>query len=79
MSLQASFVSEYSTFSFDARTSRGSMKEKASWFIRIWDNESPEINGVGECGPLPGLSPDHTPELNEILEGFISRFNNHVT
>jgi len=76
MSLQASLRKRIFNFSFDARTSRGSMKEKTSWFISIWDNLSPEIDGVGECGPLPGLSPDYSPALSEILEGFISRFNN---
>jgi hypothetical protein len=51
------------------------MRDKVSWFINIRDTTMPEITGVGECGPLPGLSPDHTPEINEILEDLISRFN----
>jgi o-succinylbenzoate synthase len=75
MSLQAGLHKRIFHFSFDARTSRGSMKDKTSWFINIWDNTAPEITGVGECGPLAGLSPDHSPELHEILEGLISKFN----
>jgi o-succinylbenzoate synthase len=75
MSLQASFYKRTFHFSFDARTSRGSMKEKTSWFIKVWDSSSPEVTGVGECGPLPGLSPDHIPELQETLEGIITKFN----
>jgi len=75
MSLKASLYKRIFHFSFDARTSRGSMKEKASWFVTIWDNSAPAVTGVGECGPLPGLSPDYLPELPAILEGVISRFN----
>lgn len=75
MSLEASIHKRIFHFSFDARTSRGAMKEKVSWFIKIRDTAEPEIMGIGECGPLPGLSPDHQPELNDILEGMISRFN----
>jgi O-succinylbenzoate synthase len=62
-------------FSFDARTSRGAMKEKVSWFIKIYDTSAPEVYGLGECSPLPGLSPEHSPELNDYLETIISQFN----
>lgn len=75
MPLQASFYKRIFHFSFDARTSRGSMKDKTSWFIKVWDSSTPEVTGVGECGPLPGLSPDHTPELQETIEGIINTFN----
>lgn len=75
MPLQASFYKRIFHFSFDARTSRGSIKEKTSWFIKVWNRATPEITGVGECGPLPGLSPDHTPELQETLEGIINQIN----
>lgn len=51
------------------------MKEKVSWFIKIWDEQAPDISGVGECGPLPGLSPDHLPELPEIIDSIVSQFN----
>ncbi len=75
MALQANIYKRIFHFSFDARTSRGAMKEKVSWFIKIHDKAAPEISGIGECGPLPGLSPDHLPELNEILESIVNRFN----
>lgn len=76
MPLAASLHKRIFHFSFDARTSRGSMKEKISWFIKVWDSGAPDIVGIGECGPLPGLSPDHSPELPDKLEGLISQFNN---
>ena len=75
MFLQASIHKRVFHFSFDARTSRGAMKEKTSWFISIWDRDLPEVKGIGECGPLPGLSIDHTPELNANIERFVAKFN----
>lgn len=76
MSLEASIHKRIFHFSFDARTSRGAMKEKVSWFIKIRDNAAPQITGAGECGPLPGLSPEHKPEINDTIESMIGRFNN---
>ncbi len=75
MSLEASIHKRIFHFSFDARTSRGAMKEKVSWFIKIRDNAVPAISGIGECGPLPGLSPDYKPEINDTIDTIISRFN----
>jgi O-succinylbenzoate synthase len=75
MSLQASLYKRIFHFSFDARTSRGPMKEKISWFVKIWDKNFPAIYGVGECGPLPGLSPEHSPELEEKLNVLVRHFN----
>lgn len=54
-------------FNFHARTSRGAMDTKTSWFITLWDDERPEVMGCGECGPLPGLSIDDVPEYERVL------------
>src|SRR6185369_9355198 len=62
-------------FSFAARTSRGPMTEKTSWFIRLWDDAKPEIYGLGECGPLPGLSKKHGIEFETVLTEEINSFN----
>jgi o-succinylbenzoate synthase len=78
MPLQASFQKRVFHFAFDARTSRGAMKEKTSWFITIRNSEKPDIAGIGECGPLPGLSIDHKPELPEIIEKMIQKFNENA-
>jgi o-succinylbenzoate synthase len=43
------------------------MKEKTSWFIKVWDNNNDAVYGMGECGPLPGLSPDYSPDFENIL------------
>ena len=51
------------------------MKDKTSWFIRVWDEQDPSIAGVGECGPLPGLSVDARPDYEGVLAGVIRVFN----
>lgn len=75
MPLKASLHKRVFEFSFNARTSRGAMKEKISWFIKIWNDDNPASVGVGECSPLPGLSPEHTPELEAALEKLVGEIN----
>jgi len=58
-------------FTFEARTSRGVMTSKESWFIKLYDAENPEIFGIGECGPLQGLSPDLNGKLAEIMRDLL--------
>jgi o-succinylbenzoate synthase len=67
MAIQASFVRKVFHFNFKARTSRGLMRDKTSWFIRLWDDGDPTIIGFGECGPLPGLSIDAVQDFEDRL------------
>lgn len=75
MPLRASCFRKVFTFNFKARTSRGLMKDKTSWFIKLWNEESPERYGLGECGPLPGLSIDAGPGFEEKLKTVIDAIN----
>ncbi len=75
MSLKASLHKRVFEFSFNARTSRGAMKEKTSWFIKVWDEANADCVGIGECGPLPGLNPEHGPEFESQLETIIATIN----
>ncbi len=75
MSLKANFIKRTFHFGFNARTSRGAMKEKDSWFIMIRDEQTPEVFGVGECGPLPGLSIEDFAELEQALSQIIEKIN----
>ncbi len=72
--LQASIHPLVFKFSFAARTSRGPMNEKTSWFIRLWDDSNPDVYGLGECGPLPGLSKKHGIEFDAVLAEEIKAF-----
>lgn len=74
MSLKGSFFKRTFSFRFDARTSRGPMKEKTSWFIKMWKDTNPSVVGIGESGLLPGLSIDHLPELENALNETIIMF-----
>lgn len=67
MQLQASFSKKVFHFNFDARTSRGRMQDKTSWFIKVWEKGTEKVIGLGECGPLPGLSPDDRADFEEVL------------
>lgn len=52
-------------FTFEARTSRGSMLHKDTYFIRI---TAPDKRvGVGEVPLFRGLSQEDTPEFEQIL------------
>lgn len=61
------------TMRSDPRTSRGAIKDKTSWFIKIRDREYPEIVGIGECGPLAGLSPDDRPGFENVLSDTVRK------
>jgi len=54
-------------FRFEAGTSRGVLKSKDSYFLKLYDPKVPHIFGLGECGPLPGLSPDLAGNLEDAL------------
>lgn len=74
MAIVAELQKRVFEFSFNARTSRGAMKDKTSWFIRLTD-QATGITGIGECGPLPGLSPELTPEFEATLNQLIEFIN----
>lgn len=51
------------------------MKDKTSWFVRMEDDGQPGIFGIGECGPLPGLSAEFSPEFDEHLQHIVDSIN----
>lgn len=75
MTLHASFLKKVFHFNFKARTSRGLMKDKTSWFIKLEAAEKPNVFGLGECGPLSGLSVDHVPDLETTLIDLVEKIN----
>ena len=60
-------------FKFNAGTSRGVMTYKDSWFIKLFDNTNSGLFGIGECGPLKGLSPDLEGDLEKAITDCSSR------
>lgn len=51
------------------------MQDKTSWFVRIEDAASPGVFGIGECGPLPGLSIDDKPDYEATLSRIVEQVN----
>ena len=58
MALKAQYYKHTLNFRFEAGTSRGVLKKKDSYFLKLFDETHPEIFGLGEAGPLEGLSLD---------------------
>ncbi|GAB3956557.1 o-succinylbenzoate synthase [Spirosoma harenae] len=75
MSLKADFIPYTLHFRFEAGTSRGTLTQKTSYFIRLFDDTDPSIVGYGECGPLVGLSLDDRPDFSQRLTQFCQEFN----
>lgn len=76
MPFKASFSKKTFHFSFQARTSRGTMTSKDSWFLKVWDDQNPEVFGLGEAGPLAGLSLEKPEDVEQELAAavqFISK------
>lgn len=73
MALRAIHTKKVFEFNFEARTSRGRMKDRTSWFIKVWDDKNPAVFGVGECAPLPGLSVDYSVDYESFVEKIVAR------
>ncbi|GAB2537469.1 o-succinylbenzoate synthase [Spirosoma aerophilum] len=74
MSLRADYLKYTLHFRFEAGTSRGTLTEKTSYIIRIFDDEAPSLIGYGECGPLKGLSFDDRPDFEAMLDQYCDEF-----
>ncbi|MHA8086243.1 o-succinylbenzoate synthase [Aquirufa sp. Wall-65K1] len=62
-------------FHFEAGTSRGVLTEKNSYFIQIKNKKNPLQVGLGEAGPLRGLSPEFEEEGLAGFEKYIKSAN----
>ena len=49
-------------------TSRGILKNKPTWYIKIYHNDNPSIFGLGECGPIQGLSIESGDKMMDQLK-----------
>lgn len=61
-------------FRFEAGTSRGVLRQKETWFLYLRENG---ITGIGEAGPLMGLSvDDNSQELEKKLQSVGDQISN---
>tara|TARA_Y100000385_G_scaffold182253_1_gene188238 strand:- start:2768 stop:3817 length:1050 start_codon:yes stop_codon:yes gene_type:complete len=56
-------------------TSRGVLRHKPTWFIKVFKKDSPIVFGIGECGPIEGLSVDPTLEMDKKLNEVVENIN----
>ena len=49
-------------------TSRGILTSKEIWLLKVWNEESPEVFGLGECALFRGLSAEDRPGYEDILQ-----------
>jgi o-succinylbenzoate synthase len=62
-------------FGFPAGTSRGVLHHHTIYVIQLWHKTAPEIVGIGEAAPLPGLSLDYVPNFENQLASFCEQVN----
>ena len=67
MALEFEIIPYTLEFKFDAKTSRGSLSEHKTWFLKVWDNTEPRFEGHGECAPFEGLSVDDIADFEDRL------------
>ncbi|MEM9390509.1 MAG: o-succinylbenzoate synthase, partial [Bacteroidota bacterium] len=78
MMLKAAYQKYVLHFKFDAGTSRGVLKEKDTWFIKVWDDNNPAIYGLGEAGPLKELSIDDVDDFDSKLQEVLKRLEHET-
>ena len=77
-------VSDFHYYPLDFKrpsgTSRGILTKKEAWIVRIWDEQSPEIKGIGECSIIRGLSSDdrenYEDKIHEVCQN-IDKIENY--
>jgi o-succinylbenzoate synthase len=65
--LRASYKKHNLIFKNPGKTSRGTLHEKETYILKVWDENRPEIEGIGECALFKGLSYDDKPEYEHVL------------
>lgn len=73
--IQSHCIKRSMIFHLPAGTSRGVLKSKDSWFIRIRDHQVQEKFGMGECSLIPGLSIDNRDDFEHKLREACAKFN----
>lgn len=57
--MRLSFAPYTLNFINPAGTSRGVLTEKKTYYIKLYDENNPEVYGIGEAAVFPGLSPEY--------------------
>jgi len=74
-SLSFSYQKRTLQFRFEAGTSRGVMRTRDVFLIKVCRQGDLEQVGWGEAAPLAGLSPDFGPDFETLLSGILQEAN----
>ncbi len=66
-------------FTFEAGTSRGVMKKRDVWFLKVCDDRNPSVNGYGEVAPLNRLSMEDVSLVSDVLEQVQEKIRHFTT
>jgi L-alanine-DL-glutamate epimerase and related enzymes of enolase superfamily len=66
--LKTQFIPYRLIFKKPGGTSRGVLTTKETWFVKIWNEETPELFGLGECALFRGLGCDDRPDYETVLQ-----------
>lgn len=72
---RASVAHRRLVFRQPAGTSRGVYQSRDVYYIYICRASQPEVVGVGECAPLPGLSREYTEGYGALLQSVVDGIN----
>jgi len=73
--LNFSYFKHVLNFNFDARTSRGALREHVAFIIKVVDTKKPQFIAYGEASPLAGLSIDANENFEKDLQTVLNQLN----
>jgi o-succinylbenzoate synthase len=73
--IKASYSKRTLFFKQPAGTSRGVLQQKDVFYFILKNAENQSKEGIGEIAPIPGLSIDAVPELEEKIKSLVNKIN----
>ena len=68
MPLALKFTKHILKFKFDAGTSRGILKTKDAWILKVYQKDNPKVYGLGEVSTIERLSFDYSVDFESELD-----------
>jgi O-succinylbenzoate synthase len=65
-------------FKFKAQTSRNVLNQHSSYIISVSNINNPQITGLGEAAPLPGLSIDFINDFESVLDQYCKSLSSQL-
>lgn len=75
MTLKAKYIKHRLKFLRPAGTSKGYLNYKECWYLVLWEENSPQIRGIGECSILPNFNIDDRPDIEDKIAEVCDQIN----